>query len=39
VFLGVVWWAYHRKSKPGFDEAAQLPFLDSDTDQQPSPRR
>jgi cytochrome c oxidase cbb3-type subunit 4 len=27
-FLGVVLWAYSRKSKPGFDEAAQLPFAD-----------
>jgi cytochrome c oxidase cbb3-type subunit 4 len=27
-FLGIVWWAYHRKSKRGFDEAAQLPFAD-----------
>jgi cytochrome c oxidase cbb3-type subunit 4 len=27
-FLGIVWWAYHRKSKRSFDEAAQLPFAD-----------
>ncbi|MCE2971161.1 MAG: cbb3-type cytochrome c oxidase subunit 3 [Burkholderiales bacterium] len=27
-FLGIVWWAYHRKSKQGFDEAASLPFAD-----------
>jgi cytochrome c oxidase cbb3-type subunit 4 len=28
-FLGIVWWAYHRKSRPMFDEAAQLPFADN----------
>ena len=27
-FIGIVWWAYHRKSKQGFDEAASLPFAD-----------
>jgi cytochrome c oxidase cbb3-type subunit 4 len=27
-FLGIVWWAYHRKSRKGFDEAANLPFAD-----------
>jgi cytochrome c oxidase cbb3-type subunit IV len=29
-FIGIVLWAYHRKSRPGFDEAAQLPFADDD---------
>ncbi len=42
-FLGIVWWAYHHKSKARFDEAAQLPFADSDaridTDQQRAQRR
>jgi cytochrome c oxidase cbb3-type subunit 4 len=33
-FLGIVWWAYHRKSKDKFDEAAQLPFMDSAADGQ-----
>jgi cytochrome c oxidase cbb3-type subunit 4 len=28
-FLGIVWWAYHRKSRTMFDEAAQLPFADN----------
>lgn len=27
-FVGIVWWAYHRKSKERFDEAARLPFAD-----------
>jgi cytochrome c oxidase cbb3-type subunit IV len=29
-FLGVVWWAWHRKSQKGFEEAARLPFADDD---------
>jgi cytochrome c oxidase cbb3-type subunit 4 len=37
-FLGIVWWAYHRKSKDKFDEAAQLPFMDSAADQNPQRR-
>jgi cytochrome c oxidase cbb3-type subunit 4 len=28
VFLAIVAWAYSRGPKRGFDEAAQLPFLD-----------
>jgi len=28
VFLGIVYWAYRARSRPGFDEAAQLPFAD-----------
>jgi len=28
-FIGIVWWAYHRRSKHGFDEAARLPFADT----------
>lgn len=27
-FLGVVIWAYSRRARPGFEEAAQLPFAD-----------
>ena len=27
-FVGIVYWAYHRKSRRGFDEAAQLPFAE-----------
>jgi cytochrome c oxidase cbb3-type subunit IV len=29
-FIGIVLWAYHSKSRPGFDEAAQLPFADDE---------
>ena len=28
VFLAIVAWAYSRGARRGFDEAAQLPFLD-----------
>jgi cytochrome c oxidase cbb3-type subunit 4 len=28
VFLAIVAWAYSRGARQGFDEAAQLPFLD-----------
>jgi cytochrome c oxidase cbb3-type subunit 4 len=28
-FIGIIWWAWHRKSKRGFDEAARLPFADT----------
>lgn len=32
VFLGICFWAYSKKSKKRFDEAAQLPFADEDKD-------
>jgi cytochrome c oxidase cbb3-type subunit 4 len=28
-FLGIVWWAYRRRSQKGFEVAAQLPFADT----------
>lgn len=28
VFVGILIWAYSKKSKSGFDEAANLPFDD-----------
>jgi cytochrome c oxidase cbb3-type subunit 4 len=31
VFLGIVAWAYSRKRKRDFDEAAQLPFRGVDS--------
>ena len=32
-FLGIVWWAYSRKNRSRFDEAANLPFAeDGDRD-------
>ena len=29
-FLGITWWAYSRRRKPDFDEAANLPFAEDD---------
>lgn len=29
-FLGIVAWAYGKSSKKGFEEAANLPFAESD---------
>ncbi|MBB3330216.1 cytochrome c oxidase cbb3-type subunit 4 [Halomonas campaniensis] len=29
-FIGITVWAYSRRRKPDFDEAAQLPFADDD---------
>ncbi|MDR2209016.1 MAG: cbb3-type cytochrome c oxidase subunit 3 [Azoarcus sp.] len=29
-FLGFCFWAYSKRSKAGFDEAAQLPLTDDD---------
>jgi cytochrome c oxidase cbb3-type subunit 4 len=31
-FIGIVLWAYNGKSKPGFEEAARLPFADDGVD-------
>lgn len=28
VFIGIVWWAYGKRQKQRFDEAANLPFAD-----------
>jgi cytochrome c oxidase cbb3-type subunit 4 len=28
-FIGIVWWAYRRGSKSGFEAAARLPFADT----------
>lgn len=32
VFLGIIVWAYSKKRKSSFDEAANLPFADEDQD-------
>jgi len=32
VFLGIIWWAYSKKRKSSFDEAANLPFADENQD-------
>lgn len=37
-FIGIVVWAYSRKRKPSFDEAANAPFALPD-DPLPDPRR
>lgn len=29
-FLGITWWAYSKRRKRDFDEAAHLPFADDD---------
>jgi cytochrome c oxidase cbb3-type subunit 4 len=31
-FLAIVWWAYGKSSKKGFEEAANLPFAEGDDD-------
>ncbi|MBU0501075.1 MAG: cbb3-type cytochrome c oxidase subunit 3 [Gammaproteobacteria bacterium] len=30
VFFGIIWWAYSKKRKSSFNEAANLPFADED---------
>jgi cytochrome c oxidase cbb3-type subunit 4 len=30
LFLGIVFWAYSKRRKKDFDEAANLPFADED---------
>lgn len=32
LFFGIIWWAYSKKRKSTFDEAANLPFADDDQD-------
>ena len=31
LFLGIMAWTWSRRRQAGFDEAARLPFVDSDT--------
>jgi cytochrome c oxidase cbb3-type subunit 4 len=38
-FIGIVWWAYSRHSKKGFEEAARLPFADDRADEQTLKRK
>ena len=33
-FLGIVWWAYSKKTQKRFNEAANLPFADEAMDLQ-----
>lgn len=37
-FVGIIWWAYSKRRKPGFDEAANLPFADEDESDEPPAR-
>ncbi len=32
-FIGIVWWAWHRNSQKGFEEAARLPFAEDDANE------
>ena len=34
VFIGIVVWAWSRKNKAAFDEAAQLPFQNDDANRE-----
>ncbi|MFG6176578.1 cbb3-type cytochrome oxidase subunit 3 [Halomonas sp. THAF12] len=29
-FVGLTWWAYSKRRRPDFDEAANLPFADEE---------
>ncbi|WP_043528076.1 cbb3-type cytochrome oxidase subunit 3 [Litchfieldella xinjiangensis] len=33
-FLGIAWWAYSKRRKTDFEEAANLPFADDDDELQ-----
>ncbi len=35
VFIGIVWWAFSRRRKKGFEEAARLPFEDEQHEERP----
>ncbi|NWG86527.1 MAG: cbb3-type cytochrome oxidase subunit 3 [Hydrogenophilaceae bacterium] len=30
LFIGIVWWAYHKENKAKYEEAAKLPFQEGD---------
>lgn len=34
LFIGIVWWAFHRENKQKFDDAARLPFQEDGGDGQ-----
>lgn len=38
-FVAIVIWAYSASAKPGFEEAARLPFADDDDTPGPALRR
>lgn len=42
LFLALVIWTYRKSRRQAFDDAAQLPFIDDESDlqaEQPTPRR
>ena len=39
IFLGIVFWAYSKKSKRAFDEAARLPFEEDEAMVPVEPRK
>ena len=34
-FIGIVMWAWSRKNRGSFDEAAQLPFIEEEQERAP----
>ena len=38
-FIGIVWWAYSARRKSSFDEAANLPFADDESDSADTEKR
>ncbi len=34
LFIGIVWWAFHRDNKQKYEDAAQLPFQEDGDDGQ-----
>ena len=32
IFLGMVWWVYHRGNRQKFEDAGRLPFQEEDRD-------
>jgi cytochrome c oxidase cbb3-type subunit 4 len=32
LFIAIVWWAYHKDNRKKYDEAANLPFEEDDSD-------
>lgn len=37
LFIGIVWWAYHKGNRQRFDEAAHLPFEEEADDEADRP--
>jgi cytochrome c oxidase cbb3-type subunit 4 len=39
LFIGLMVWTWNRRRQSAFDEAAQLPFLDGDVEEENSERQ